>query len=169
MFPFLEWGVVSTTPNNYLEDHPFSAVRHCLFNTFAATFYIWRKPEGRRAMAFWQGPTYNWHEAITENLKTGNARIMSHCGAFANHCYRGKAINITYLRVRACLRVVGCPGAWVCARVLHSLSSIQRVRAVLYRYLLPLWVHHIFRHYFINGTIFGKELLGVKCVFLFSL
>jgi hypothetical protein len=32
-----------------------------------------------------------------------------------------------------------------------------------------LWFHHIFRHYLINGTIFGKKLLGIKCVFWFSL
>ena len=38
-----------------------------------------------------------------------------------------------------------------------------------YCHLRPLWLHHIFRHYPINGTIFGGgELLNVKCVFWFS-
>jgi hypothetical protein len=32
-----------------------------------------------------------------------------------------------------------------------------------------LWLHHIFRYYFINGMIFGKKLLKIKCVFWFSL
>ena len=29
--------------------------------------------------------------------------------------------------------------------------------------------HHIFRHYLINGSIFGKKSLNIKCVFWFSL
>ena len=32
-------------------------------------------------------------------------------------------------------------------------------------HLLPLWLHHILRHYLINGTIFVKTLLNIKCVF----
>ena len=35
--------------------------------------------------------------------------------------------------------------------------------------LRPLWLHHIFQHYLINGTIFGKMLPNIKCVFLFYL
>ena len=35
--------------------------------------------------------------------------------------------------------------------------------------LRPLWLHHIFRHYLKNGTIFGKKLLNIKCAFWFSL
>ena len=37
---FLRWGVVSTSPNPKLEDHPLSAVRDCLFIIFAATLHI---------------------------------------------------------------------------------------------------------------------------------
>ena len=34
----------------------------------------------------------------------------------------------------------------------------------------PLGLHHIFRHYFINGAIFGKKkLLNIKCVCQLSL
>ena len=33
----------------------------------------------------------------------------------------------------------------------------------------PIGLHYIFRHYLINGAIFGKELLNVKRVFSFSL
>jgi len=36
----LEGGVVSTSPNPQLEDHPSSAVRDCLFNLFAAPLHI---------------------------------------------------------------------------------------------------------------------------------
>ena len=36
--------------------------------------------------------------------------------------------------------------------------------------LRPLWHHHIFRHYLINGMIFEKKnLLNIKYVFLYSL
>ena len=35
--------------------------------------------------------------------------------------------------------------------------------------LRPLWLHHIFRHFLINGTIFGKTLLNILCVFWISL
>ena len=32
-------------------------------------------------------------------------------------------------------------------------------------FLRPLWLHHIFQHDLINGTIFGKVSLNIKCVF----
>jgi hypothetical protein len=35
--------------------------------------------------------------------------------------------------------------------------------------LWPVWLQHIFPHCLINGTIFGKKLLRIKCVFWFSL
>jgi hypothetical protein len=45
---------------------------------------------------------------------------------------------------------------------------MQSACAVLYNYLWPVWLYHIFPHYLINGTIFGKLLLNIKCVFWFS-
>jgi hypothetical protein len=58
---------------------------------------------------------------------------------------------------------------YVCARACMQpcWSSMQRVGAILWRRLWPLWLHHIFRHYLINGTIFEKKFLGLKCVFYF--
>ena len=35
--------------------------------------------------------------------------------------------------------------------------------------LWPVWLHHKFRHYLINGTIFGRKLLNTKYMFRFSL
>jgi hypothetical protein len=46
---------------------------------------------------------------------------------------------------------------------------MQSACAVLYCHLWPVWLYHIFPHYLINGTIFGKKLSNIKCVFLFSL
>jgi hypothetical protein len=66
-------------------------------------------------------------------------------------------MSVTYLSVSVCV----CVGArarrrvHVRPRVLPCLSSIQRVCAILCRQLWPLWLHHIFRRYLINGTIFG--------------
>jgi hypothetical protein len=40
---------------------------------------------------------------------------------------------------------------------------------VLYSCLWPVWLYHIFPHYFINGTIFGKAWLNIKCMFWFYL
>ena len=33
----------------------------------------------------------------------------------------------------------------------------------------PLWLHHIFRHYLIIGTIFRKNSLNIRCLFWFLL
>ena len=58
-------------PTPHLEDHPFSAVRYCIFNIFAATLHI----AGRSSIhnlstchAVVQGPTYNGHE-VNKNGK----------------------------------------------------------------------------------------------------
>jgi hypothetical protein len=32
----------------------------------------------------------------------------------------------------------------------------------------PLWLHHIFRHYLINGTIFRKKSLSIRCLSIFT-
>jgi hypothetical protein len=41
---------------------------------------------------------------------------------------------------------------------------MQSACAVSYCHLCPLWLYHIFSHYLINGMIFGKKSLKVKCV-----
>jgi hypothetical protein len=47
----------------------------------------------------------------------------------------------------------------VCTRAcVYEPLLIQRAtRKLLLRHLWPLWLHHIFRHYLINGTIFEKS------------
>ena len=82
-----------------------------------------------------------------------------------------KAACIKYLcvcvcvRARACLRVGAQARGLVHARVSPCLSSMQRIRVVFCRHLWPPWLHRIFRHYLINGTIFGKRLWNIKCMF----
>ena len=46
---------------------------------------------------------------------------------------------------------------------------MQSACVVLYCHLHTVRLYHIFPHYLINGTIFGKRLLNTKCVFLLSL
>ena len=66
-----------------------------------------------------------------------------------NHCWRGKAISIKYLcvcvrraRVRACSLAYPAHNAY--APYCDVICD-------------PLRLHHLFRHYLINGTIFEKE------------
>jgi hypothetical protein len=70
-----------------------------------------------------------------------------------NHCCRGKAVSITYSE---------------CVSVALVIQHAKRMRRIIL-YLWPVWLYHIFPHYLINGTIFGKMLLNIKCVFWFSL
>jgi len=42
MLSFLWRGVLSTSSNPRLADHPLLAVRNCLFNIFTAAIHIWR-------------------------------------------------------------------------------------------------------------------------------
>jgi hypothetical protein len=66
-----------------------------------------------------------------------------------NHCCRGKAIHVT------------CSERVSVDLVIHMQSAC----AILYCRLWPLWHYRIFPHYLINGAIFGKKLLSIKCVF----
>jgi len=39
---------------------------------------------------------------------------------------------------------------------------------VPYCHLWPVWLYHFIPQCFINGTVFGKVLLNIKCLFWFS-
>jgi hypothetical protein len=64
-----------------------------------------------------------------------------------NNCYRGKAIIIKY------------------SECVFLVVGVQHARC------MPVRFYSTFSHYFLNGTVFEKKLLNVKCVFfnLFSL
>jgi hypothetical protein len=42
---------------------------------------------------------------------------------------------------------------WVCVHILTWISSMQITCTVLYFYLWPVWLYHIFLHYLTNSTI----------------
>ena len=46
---------------------------------------------------------------------------------------------------------------------------MQLVCAILWRHLWPLWLHHIFRRYLINGTIFEKKVIKHKMCAILSI
>ena len=65
-----------------------------------------------------------------------------------NHCWRGIAVlyTLSCVCVCACVRVGG---------VRYPEGNAHAA----------FWLQHIFPHYLIYGTIFGKKLLKIKCVF----
>jgi hypothetical protein len=80
--------------------------------------------------------------------KTGNVRIKRNIEPLSrSHCCRGKAISITYSE---------------CVFVTLVIQHAMRMRRII---LWPVWLYHIFTQYLINGTILGKKLLNIKCVF----
>ena len=51
----------------------------------------------------------------------------------------------------------------ICGLIYH-----QRMRAIFYCHFWPLWLHHIFTHYLINGTISdGEKIVEHKICFDF--
>jgi hypothetical protein len=81
------------------------------------------------------------------------------------------------VRTNITLRCVRLQNRYCCInhQLLHILSvflytelfSMQSTCTILYLWLF--WLYSILTHYFIYGTIFGKKLLNIKCVFWFSL
>jgi hypothetical protein len=69
--------------------------------------------------------------------------------------------------VNACEYVFGSTDARMCLRSCNLANTASN--ASQYSHVRPLWLHLIFRQRLINGTIFGKMLLDMKCVFWFSL
>ena len=64
------------------------------------------------------------------------------------------------MRVRACV----C----VCVLIALVIQHVKVMRRIIWSYVI--WLYDIFfLHYLTSGTIFGKELLNIKCVFWFCL
>ena len=77
------------------------------------------------------------------------------------------------LLVRACMWVPERVGVCMCVRAYSHANPTRNAYAlycdVICGPLPPPGHHYICRHYLINGAIFGKESLNIKCVFLLSL
>ena len=84
MFKFLEWGVVSPSPNPQDEGHPLSTFHDCLFDISVATFHIWRRfppsTNSECSMLWWQRPT-SYHDSSISTLTSGTIHVMAECRA----------------------------------------------------------------------------------------
>jgi hypothetical protein len=67
-----------------------------------------------------------------------------------NHCCRGKAVSVTYPE---------------CESVALVIQHAKRMRCIILSSVACLTIPFFFSVYLINGTIFGKKLLNIKCVF----
>jgi hypothetical protein len=94
-----------------------------------------------------------------------------------NNYDSGKAVSITYfcacvrVWVSACMRVHACvyvgAQAWACACARLALI-IQHITRMCHIVCGALWPHHIFQHYLTKSMVFGKKVLIIKCVLIFS-
>jgi len=75
-----------------------------------------------------------------------------------NHYYGGKVRSIILLS--ACLHSCLSWPAWNSHAPYFIVTCGLSGCTIFYCYLWPVWLHHIFPHYLINGTIFG----GKKCL-----
>ena len=68
-----------------------------------------------------------------------------------SRCCSTKAISVSYSEY-----------VFIAFRIQHAMRMPPLC------HLCPLRLYNIFPHYLTNGTIFGKRLLNIKCVFWFS-
>jgi hypothetical protein len=69
-----------------------------------------------------------------------------------NHCCSGKETRITYSE---------------CVFEALSINHAERMRCITLS--SAAWLYHIFRHYLVNGTIFGKTFMNMCFEFLYTL
>ena len=101
--------------------------------------------------------------------KKCTVRFTLHRGAFTKPLLPWKT-NKYYIFLCARAWVHACVNARTRACALRPCSRTYPACNAHAPYcLLPVWLHHIFRYYLINGTSFKKKLLNIKCVFWFSL
>jgi hypothetical protein len=50
----------------------------------------------------------------------------------------------------------------------HVALLMQHATRMRHTVICGVWFQNIIPHYLINGTAFGKKLLNVKCVLIFS-
>ena len=68
------------------------------------------------------------------------------------------------VRKRAFMRIPGSLGVCMGVRVALLIQHSTRMRHIVASFVAPQ-APQVFRHYLVNGAIFGKMLLNIKCVF----
>ena len=151
----IPWAVADYILNCPISCPPmYSPVRHTHFTPVTGVTVPFRLPILRMRMTFKLRftSTSTSTDVTSINKKTINVdkhNIKKHS---RKHCCSGKAVLHT---MSVCLQ------SW--------LLRMQSTCVVLYCHLRPLWLHHNFPHYLVNGTIFEKKLLNTKYVFWFYL
>jgi hypothetical protein len=89
---------------------------------------------------------------------------------FQRQASSGAFEKLQKARACVCVRVYANVATHVGAKARACAQARVAVLIQQATYCLhPLWLHHIFRHYLINGTIFGKNVIEYKmCVLIFS-
>jgi hypothetical protein len=104
-----------------------------------------------------------------------NERVVWYWGRAENSFFSWKTINITYFCVCVCVCACLCESWCVGVCALAPVCALAHL-ALLIQYakrrrhvLCVVFLHNIFRHYLINGMIFGRTSLNIKRVFWFFL
>ena len=84
---------------------------------------------------------------------TGKVTTMEHCGTYAKPLLQWKIKNAFSVHCWAASRCHQYKDIECCTKMLLWKIS----DAVLYCRPWPVWLHHVFPHYLINGTIFGGK------------
>jgi len=93
----------------------------------------------------------DWPRIIGFRLPIGAASYPSTRRAmYCNYCCRGKAIKY-YIFI-----------------VCKTCYPACRAHAPYYCHLWFVWQYHYFSYCLLNGTVYGKKVLNIKCVFIFS-
>jgi hypothetical protein len=103
---------------------------------------------------------HDWWIFTATSLAECNNGITKNCSLWVNTTTEFKTIKSTKATE------YNWSQYWQSARACR-LTNLA-CNAPPYCHLRPLWLRNFFRPYLINGTIFGKKLLNIKCVFWFQ-
>ena len=104
---------------------------------------------------------------LNDSWLTGNVHITENWGVFTKPLLQWKSSKY-YIFLCVCVSVRGRVNMCVCMLASSPTYPACKTHAS-YCLLWPLWLHQIVWRYLINGAIFRKRLLNIKCVSLFFL
>jgi len=132
----------------------------CLVNSRRFRYSQHQEKQAHAFCVFWRDlmESQNVSEGINRKGNVLYRTVILRWLSYNHHC-RGKA-KILYI-LSVCLYPYLYSMQCACA----LLYSMQCACALLYCHPWPDRLYHIFPNYLINGTIFGRKLLNIKCIF----